>query len=346
MTLLVADALLTPEREVRPGALRVDDGGLVSAVGEGSGERASGVLLPGFVDVQLNGAAGVTLAESTDEAFDRVGAALLRSGTTSYCPTLPTDLPDTYPRFLDAAARARTRPGPRIVGVHLEGPFLNPVRKGAHREELLRAPDPSWLEKLLDRQPGLVRVVTLAPELPGAMDVIALCADRGVTVSVGHSDATAEEADKAYDAGAVMLTHLFNGMRPIHHRDPGVAAAAIARHEVRCGVICDGRHVDPTVATVFVRALGPRRAAVVSDAVAHPSEGPLLTGGFVLLDGALRNLVSWGFSLADAATMVSLTPARAVGAQEGSLEPGSHADAVLWWDGAVAAVFMDGEQVA
>lgn len=346
MTLPVADALLTPQREIRPGSLRVDGNGIVVAVGEAASQDAEGTLLPGFVDVQLNGAAGVTLADSTDEAFDRVGAALLRSGTTAYCPTLPTDLPDTYPRFLDAAARARTRPGPRVLGVHLEGPFLNSVRKGAHREELLRAPDPAWLGQLLDRHPGLVRVVTLAPELPGAMELIALCADRGVTVSVGHSDATADEAHAAFDAGAVMLTHLFNGMRPMHHRDPGVAAAAVARQDVRCGIICDGRHVDPLVASVFIRALGPRRAAIVSDAVAAPSEGPLLTGGFVLLDGAVRNLLAWGFTLAEAATMVSLTPARAVGADTaGSLEPGSPADAVLWRDRAVAAVFMDGEQV-
>jgi N-acetylglucosamine-6-phosphate deacetylase len=345
MALPATETLLTSERELRAAAIDVDEEGRVASIGAAEGVLEPGALLPGFVDVQLNGALGRSLAEATDDAFDAVGRALLRAGTTSYCPTLPSAPSDVYPRFLDAAARAATRDGPQVLGVHLEGPFLNPRRRGAHPESVLRNPDADWLAGWLDRHEGLVRIVTLAPELPGAKDVISLCRERGVTVSVGHSDATAEEALAAFDAGASMLTHLFNGMRPIHHRDPGVAAAALSRQDVHCGVICDGRHIDPMVASLFLRTLGSRRAAVVSDAVGEPSEGPTLSGGFVLLDGALRNLLAWGLPLTEAVRMVTRTPAEAVGAQAGSLEVGSRADAVLWRGGRVARVFLAGREV-
>ncbi len=339
-----ADALLTPDREVRPGAITVDDDGyLTAAPASTPTEPLEGILLPGTIDLQCNGTGGRDLVEATDEAFDRVGRMLLEAGTTAYCPTLPSAPADFYPRFLDAAAAARTKPGPRILGVHLEGPYLNPVRAGAHDPRNLRSPDLDGLGNLLDRHPDLVRLVTLAPELPGALELIGLCVERGVTVALGHTDATEEQAAAAFEAGATMVTHMFNAMAPLHHRQVGVIGAALANREVGCSLIADGFHVHPTVATFAARALGPRRGILVSDAVAHPRTDRLV-GGFSLLDGCVANLSSWGIPFRDAVAMATATAADAVGAGPlGRLEPGAPADAVLWRDGKVAQVWLGGE---
>jgi len=343
MSVISAATLLTPDREVRPGSLEVGPDGCVHSI-SGVPSASSGTIVPGFVDLQCNGAAGASLADGTAESFDAVAAALLQTGTTAWCPTLPTARPDIYPRFLDTAAAAPERPGPRILGVHLEGPFLSPNRAGAHRPDLLRVPDPDWLEATLDRHPGLVRIVTLAPELPGALDLIELCVDRGVVVSLGHTDATAEQAEDAFDAGATMVTHLFNAMRPLRHRDPGVIGAAVARDGIHVGLIADGAHVDPRVAAFFARALGPRRTVLVSDSVDHPVPEPL-RGGFELLSGAVANAVSWGIGFADAIRMASATAAEAVGEPAlGRLEVGSPADCVRW-DGGVRDVWIAGRHV-
>lgn len=347
MTVIAATEILTPSRTLRPGRLAVEGSGAVAEAVRAEGEEAvPGTLLPGFVDLQCNGAAGAELSDASDDAFDHVGRAQLAAGVTAYCPTLPSVPPERYPRFLDTAARARERSGPRIPGVHLEGPFLNPERAGAHDPTNLRAPDPDWLEGLLDAHPGLVRIVTLAPELPGALDIVRLCRSRGILVAAGHTDASAEEAEAAFEAGVGLVTHLFNAMRSVHHRDPGIAGTALAHTDVRCSLICDGAHVDRRVATFALRALGPDRAVLVSDAVGSPTRDPL-RGGFALLDGCLANAGSWGSPLQAVASSATSVPATLIGADDlGRLEPGARADVVLWEEGRVRRVWMDGERRA
>lgn len=345
MTTIRAAELLTPSGVLRPGRVVVSSDGRIAEAVRGPDDTLAGTLLPGFVDLQCNGARGADLSEATDDAFDHVGLAQLAGGVTAYCPTLPSAPPEAYPRFLDAAARARERPGPRILGVHLEGPFLNPERAGAHDPANLRAPDPDWLESLLDDYPDLVGIVTLAPELPGAGDVVRLCRARGILVAAGHTDASAAQAEDAFDAGVGLVTHLFNAMRPIHHRDPGIAGAALVHDAVRCSLICDGAHVDPRVVHLALRALGPGRVVFVSDAVGAPTRDPL-RGGFDLLDGCLVNVTSWGTPLDRAAPMATSGPADLVGADDlGRIEPGTRADMVLWDEGSVRAVWMDGERL-
>ena len=206
--------------------------GLASAGGRG-------VAAPGFVDLQVNGFGGVDLLAADAEGYRRAGEALIATGVTSYLPTFVT-APEE--RLVAALARVPARrTGPRILGAHLEGPFLSPSRLGAHAAGARREPDVELIERLLAAGP--VRLMTLAPELPGSEEVIRTLQARHVTVSCGHSDATAEQANRAFDLGVRTVTHLFNAMRPFGHRDPGIAGAALARDDVVVQVILDGIHL-------------------------------------------------------------------------------------------------------
>ncbi|HEY6077041.1 MAG TPA: amidohydrolase family protein, partial [Gaiella sp.] len=203
-----------------PGDVALDDG-VVSAVGLEPG--GSGIATPGFVDLQVNGFAGVDFLGADADGFAAAGEALLETGVTAYLPTLITSAEDDMIRALRAIPIGGR--GPRILGAHLEGPFLSPARLGTHSLGARRDPDVALLERLLAAGP--VRLVTLAPELPGALELIDLLQARGVTVSLGHTDATAAEANAAFDRGVRTVTHIFNAMRPLAHRDPGVVGAAL-----------------------------------------------------------------------------------------------------------------------
>jgi N-acetylglucosamine-6-phosphate deacetylase len=243
-----------------PGDVEIDDGVITAlGVGVGTGEL---IAVPGFVDLQVNGFAGVDFQVADADGYRRAGEALLTTGVTAFQPTFIT-APE-----VDLAAALQTMPaagcGPRIIGAHLEGPFLSPRRLGAHDAEGCRAPDPALLRRLLDAGP--VSEMTLAPELHGALKLIDELVGRGVTVSCGHSDATAAEAHLAFDRGAHTVTHLFNAMRPSVPRDPGIAMAALARTDVTVQVIVDGHHLaSETVLVAWQAAAG--RFALVTDAV-------------------------------------------------------------------------------
>src|SRR4051794_27888542 len=203
------------------GDVEVDDGRIV-AVGLSSPGR--GIAVPGFIDLQVNGFGGVDFLDADADGYRRAGDALLETGVTAYLPTLITT-----PEHQLVAAMAEVPVGesrPRILGMHLEGPFLSPNRLGTHEASARRDPDLALLERLLDAGP--VRLMTLAPELAGADALIDRLVERGVTVSLGHTDATAEQANAAFDRGARSVTHLFNAMRPFLHRDPGIVGAALA----------------------------------------------------------------------------------------------------------------------
>ena len=221
------------EGRLLPGDVAIDDG-RIQAVGlDGVGR---GIAVPGFVDLQVNGFAGVDFLGADADGFAAAGEALLETGVTAYLPTLITsDETDLLPAIASVPMRA---PGPRILGVHLEGPFLSPARLGTHRLAARRDPDPALLERLLAA--GRVRLVTLAPELPGALELVDLLHGRGVVVSLGHSNATAAEAHAAFDRGVRAVTHVFNAMRPLAHRDPGIVGAALVRPDVFLQAIVDG----------------------------------------------------------------------------------------------------------
>lgn len=327
MRLGVASALV--DGRFVEGDVEVDDG-VVVGVGLSS-PRGRGLAVPGLVDLQVNGLGGVDLAEADEDGYRRVGELLLADGVTAYLPTFVTG-PE---RRTVAALHGLPlhAPGPRILGAHLEGPFISPKRVGAHPAEHRRDPDPALLRRLLAAGP--VRLVTLAPELPSAHALVRELQRAGVAVSFGHSDATAEEAHAGFALGVRSVTHLFNAMRPFHHRDPGLAGAALARDDVVVQLILDGRHVSPEGATVAWRA-ARGRFALVSDATAAPGgltpDGTLAGGTAPLLD-CVRALHALGAGLEEALAAASAVPARVLGLDTvGSLAPGLPADVTVLSD--------------
>jgi N-acetylglucosamine-6-phosphate deacetylase len=326
--------------ELVPGDVEVE-GGLVAGVGLGGPGR--GIALPGLVDLQVNGYAGVDLLSEPERAGE-VAAALARDGVTSWQPTLVTA---PLEQTCEAARIVASAPG--SVGVHLEGPFLSPSKAGVHPVELLREPDLDVLRPLLDM--GSVATVTLAPELPGALGLVEELVASGVVVSLGHTDATADVAKAAFERGASTVTHLYNAMRGFGHRDPGVVGAALARPDVAVQLIADGVHVAGEAVLVAWRA-ARGRLAIVSDAIAAAGlgdgtyrlsgvevhvaggvardAGGALAGSTSSLLAGLRNLVRLGVPLVDAAGAASLVPARILGREDlGRLRPDGPADLVV-----------------
>lgn len=324
------------------------DGPLVTAVGDGAppqtpGERVEGLLSAGLVDLQVNGAAGheVTGGEA---ALDEIEQALLRRGITSWLPTVITTDESTAERTVERLARRAADPRSTVAGVHLEGPFLAPGHAGMHRTDLLRVPAdgvPAYV-----RHPA-VRLVTLAPELPRALELVEELAAGGVTVSLGHTGADAPTALRAVDAGARMVTHLFNAMAPLGHRAPGLAGLALTDERLALGVIADGAHLDPLVLRL-VHAAAAARVVLVSDASpAAAAHSRVTTFAGVALDpdgrvagrpaGSLRlldeDVRTWaaatGASRAAALEAAGERPAALAGLTA-ALEPGAPADIVEW----------------
>jgi len=343
MRIGVAAALV--EGRVVEGDIEVDAGritrcGLASPAGRG-------LAVPGFVDLQVNGFGGVDFLDADSDGYRRAGEALLETGVTAYLPTLITSPEEqVLAALLEVPARADH---PRILGVHLEGPFISPNRLGTHVASARRDPDLALLDRLLDGGP--VKLMTLAPELDGADRLIRRLHERGITVSLGHSDATAEQANAGFDLGVGTVTHLFNAMRPFRHRDPGIAGAALARDDVTVQLILDGVHLAPeTVQVVWRAARG--RVALVTDSITATGaadgaysfgsldvsvhegtvRGPdgVLAGSVLTMIDAIRNLHALGVPLADAVTAATATPARILGLLElGRLDVGLPADIVI-----------------
>lgn len=322
--------------------------GRVSAVGlTPSGQ---GLAVPGLIDLQVNGFAGVDFLTADAEGYARAGAALARSGVLAYQPTLITAAADDTARALAAIGQARADPaGARILGAHLEGPFLSPERPGTHPVDLLREPDVALTRRLLGAGP--VTQVTLAPELAGALDVTRHCVQAGVLVSCGHSNATAAQAHAAFDRGARMVTHLFDAMRPFTHRDPGIVGAALTRDAVTIGLIADPSHLAAdTIRLAFHAAVD--RVVLVTDAlaaagcpdghyrlgdvefdttggVARRADGTLVGTTITLLD-AVRHACEVGISVEAAVNAATRTPATLFpGTPIGLLRPGDPADLLV-----------------
>jgi N-acetylglucosamine-6-phosphate deacetylase len=361
MRLGVAAALVGGE--LVDGDVEVVDG-LVAAVGVGA-PRGSKIAAPGFVDLQVNGYAGVDFSVSGEDGYAVAGAALLADGVTAFQPTIVTAAVDA---MVESVGRVReTGRGPRIVGAHLEGPFLSPERPGAHDPTALRAPDLATLDRLLAA--GAVSQVTLAPELPGAPELIDALVARGVIVSCGHTDADAGAAHTAFDRGASAVTHLFNAMRGPAPRDPGIAYAAVGRDDVFITLIVDGRHLaDDTVRAAW-RAAGDR-LVLISDAVAaagapdgdytlggnvpiHCADGVVrnadgsLAGSTLSMPQAARNSHALGIPLAAALRAATEAPAAMARRPDlGRIAPGARADLVVLDDSLdVERVLLGGREV-
>ncbi len=378
--MLRAEEVLTPQQRLRPGWVTVR-GTRIDAVGSGcppSGlavlDLGARVLTPGFVDLHVHGGDGAQVNGATPEevaaSVSTVARCHLRHGTTALLATTVADTPARLTAAVRGVAAAGAQPVPEaayVLGAHLEGPWVAPGRAGAQDPHALRAPNVSELAALLDAAPGTVRLVTLAPELPGAFDLIRVATTEGLVVSVGHTEADWETTKRAFDAGARHVTHLFNAMPGVHHRRPGPVLAALDDPRVSVEIIADGIHIHPAV-LARVLAAAPDRVTAVTDAMAATglppgryrlgrldviregarvalAEAPgTLAGSVLTMDRAVKVLVDAGVGLPEAVTAATATPARVLGEPtRGRLEPGAEADlVVLERDLSVAAVLRAG----
>jgi N-acetylglucosamine-6-phosphate deacetylase len=349
--------------------------GLIAGAGPGLAAPAAAAVdataltvAPGLIDIQVNGAAGIDLTHEPERVWE-VAAALPRFGVTAFLPTIVSAPAVRYERALAALAGGPPRgwEGARPLGWHFEGPMLSPRRPGAHEVRHLRRPDPRVYEGW-SRERG-VAMVTLAPELPGALAAVAALAARGVVVAAGHTEASAAEMRAAADRGVRYATHLFNAMAPLGHREPGPVGAVLAGLPVVAGLIADGAHLDPAVVALVWRALGPERCNLVSDAVAALGAGRggsrlgdldlvagedgvrrpdgTLAGSALGLDTGLRNLSRFtGCPLAAALATVTSTPAALLGRPDlGAIAPGMAGDLTLLDRGLGVAMTVVGGRV-
>jgi N-acetylglucosamine-6-phosphate deacetylase len=309
------------------------------------------VILPGLIELQINGAFGVDLTADPG-GIATLSAQLPTHGVTAFLPTIISSPVTRYPDLLAACTLSPAPGGARPLGLHLEGPFLQPERRGAHDPAALTLPTPEKLARLL--RPDLVRLITLAPELPGGLEAIDQIRRHGIMAGIGHSSSGYDEAWQSFEAGIAYAVHLFNAMPPLHHRQPGLAGALLQPDAPPVGLIADGIHVHPALLRLAYAARGIEGITLVSDAMAAAGLGPghyplgqqqvtvgaqgarladgTLAGSAILLDGAVRNMINFGIcSLAEAAIMASLTPARVLGMDhhKGKILPGYDADLVV-----------------
>ncbi len=368
-----------PRQVLAPGYVEIR-GGLITQLGSGRPHRvpdlelADGLLLPGFVDLQVNGYFGTELSAAGADGWATVARRLPQTGTTAFLPTFITAPLDRLRRSLLAAATIVTGlpdGGARVLGVHVEGPFISPERSGAHDKTWIIPASPAAVEALLLAGAGVLKLITLAPETDGALAAVERFTGAGVGVSVGHSDATAAQVAAAATAGARMVTHLFNAQRPLHHREPGVVGQALTDGRLTSGLIADLHHVSGS-ACALAFAAAPGRICLVTDAAAcagmppgsyllggEPIELPpgdgvppvradgTLAGSALRMDVGVANMVAAGISLPTAVAAASRVPADLVGRPDlGRIAPGAAAD--LTWVGddlRTKATWIRGERV-
>ncbi|MGA7886261.1 MAG: N-acetylglucosamine-6-phosphate deacetylase [Acidobacteriaceae bacterium] len=377
-TILTAARLLSPVEVVEHPVVVLDDGAIVSIAGRNGSELPAGrhvefpdcTLIPALFDVHIHGSGGHDAMEATDSALNHIGKFLARRGVGAYFATTVTAPLDTLLRSLAGLARLLLVPleGARPMGIHLEGPFLSPHKRGAHAESQLLTPSPALFDRLWQAAEGKIRLMTIAPELPGAEETIAHATQLGVRISLGHSNAQGDAARRGVAAGAASATHTFNAMRAFDHRDPGLLTEVLTNDRLFAEIICDGLHVDPAAVRLFRRAKGPDRAMLVTDAMAGTGMpdgnyrlGELevrvkngrcvigentLAGSTLTLDRAVRNYAEYtGAPLTEAVGLATRNPARMTGldAEIGTLAPGRSADiAVLSPKHEVLETFLRG----
>jgi N-acetylglucosamine-6-phosphate deacetylase len=314
------------------------------------------ILIPGFIDVHIHGGGGRDVMEGTREAVEVISAVLAKHGTTSFLATTVTASPIATIRAVESLGKlmAEGTTGAKILGVHLEGPFISEKKRGVHPLEHIRKPSIRIFDELLKISGNHIKLITLAPEVEGGLELVQNARSKGVLVSIGHSNATFQEAMLAINAGASHATHTYNAMREFNHRDPGILGAVLTDTRVWAEVIADGAHVDPAAVNILLKCKGGRNILLITDAIsaADMPDGQYQLGSFVVKvskgicrspegqlagstltqDRALRNIIRWsGLSLEEAIYMTTQNPARAIGVagQKGTVQAGYDADLVL-----------------
>lgn len=365
-TIIFADRVITGHHDLHDAWVCVEQGFIVDAgIGNppsGQIEQVDGWLIPGFVDVHVHGGGGGSFSRAEVE----VAAAFHRQhGTTSMLASLMSESMDELKQQIRALLPHVERGS--IAGIHLEGPFIAERRCGAHDPGVLCAPRGEYVEELLAVAAGAIRMVTIAPELEGAQSAIAVFASHGVTAALGHSDATATDAHFGANAGASVVTHLFNGMRPLHHRETGLADVALLDSRLTCELILDGHHLSPEITEIALRLLGNRwiavtdavaaaglgngrhtlggRAVEAVDGVVRLTQSGALAGSTLTMDRAFETIMArFHRSPLEAVQATSTRPAALIGRHDlGVLRPGARADLVVWRNGAVDRVMRNGE---
>src|SRR3989454_3342050 len=370
MIALTAATLFTPAERIEQPLLLADEGVIVEVTARALREvpqscrlvdLGDGILAPGFIDIHIHGGAGHDVMESGPDALQPVERLLARHGVSSYFPTTVTAPVDSTLRALQRLADAieaadkdqhasdrRARP----LGIHLEGPFISHIRRGVHPATNLLPPTLNMFERFWQAARGHIRVMTIAPELEGAQEVIAEAARRGVCVSLGHSNADLNTTRAAVAAGARPATHTFHAMRPLNHRDPGIIGEVLTDSRVSGDIIADGIHLEPAVVHLFLKAKGPDAAVLITDATAATGmpdgryrlgsfdmelkDGKCLAGGklagsVLTMDRAVRNVMQFArWEMQQAVCLATLNPARVAGlAGRGELKTGAQADLVV-----------------
>lgn len=374
MTMLAGGRLVTPDGVLEEGWLHTK-GSTIAALGSGTPpepadrDLAGAWVVPGFIDIHVHGGGGASYLSGDPDRAAVAAHLHRRHGTTTTLASLVTAEPAVLART--AAGLSEVVDDGLLAGIHLEGPFLAAERRGAHDPALLTAPEPALVDMLLTAGRGTIRMVTLAPELPHAVAAVRRLADAGVIVAVGHTEATYEQTRSAIDAGATVATHLFNAMRPLHHREPGPIAALLEDDRVTVELICDGVHLHPAVVRTAIAAAGIDRVTLVTDAMdaagagdgdydlgglavrvtdgtARLVDGGAIAGSTLTMDRAIKFVLDAGMSMPAAVRMASTTPARLLGLADrvGELRAGLDADlVVLDPDFALRAVMAKGAWV-
>lgn len=367
-TLLHVARALTPSTQIPDAGILIRDG-VIDSIGPRSDMMLPSAAteitapdytaVPGFIDVHIHGAGGRDVMEGSDDALGTVAKTIARHGTTSFAATTVTASPDDTCRSVEGIANyithqfESTENKAEVLGIHYEGPFINRERRGVHPAEWVQLPSAELLHRLLKAASGQGRIITIAPELLGAVPCIKAAREAGLVVAMGHTDATYEQARAAIAQGVRHAVHVYNAMRPFSHRDSGVIGAVLTSEEVTGELIADGVHVEEPAMRILLQAKGPLGVILISDGlsatgmpdgkymlgkfevtvsggVCRNAEGKL-AGSTLTLDRALRNVVSLGIGVADALQMLTANPAKLLGIEfkKGNLRSGADADIVL-----------------
>lgn len=367
-TCITAARLFTPCEVIDSPVILIEDG-IVRSVSSGALTEVPScsahldfpnlIVAPGYIDIHVHGGAGHDVMQDDPSGRVSFEKAMARRGVTSYLPTTVTasmdrilGAVDRLGNVISAEDTAHAHVGARPLGIHLEGPFISAAKCGVHPTEYLIAPTAELFNKIWDASGGSLKMMTVAPELPGAAEVIRKALERGVYTSVGHSNATLAETMKGIAAGAVSATHTFNAMRALDHREPGILGAVLSNDRIMADIVADGVHVAPTIVKLFVKAKGLDRAILITDAISATGmpDGTYQLGSFqvqvrgdrceldgklagsvLTLDRAVRNVMSFAdLTLQQSVTLATRNPARLIGAErKGVIAPGNDADLVL-----------------
>lgn len=360
-TIWVNATLYTEHRVIENGRMIVTESGTIRALGDELlpipaharvRDCRGALLLPGFIDVHVHGGNGFGMMEGTFEALEGMSRYHAQHGTTAFLATTSTAALETIGQALrNAASHIGQTTGAELAGIHLEGPYLDVLRRGAQDEAFLRVPTDNEIDELLDASGGHIRLVTLAPEIEGGLQAVKRFADRGVTVSAGHSDATFALMKEAVRLGVSHTTHHFNGMSPMHHREPGLAGAGLMMDKLTTELICDGIHVHPAVVKLLFEMKAPGNVCMITDAVTPAGlpdgeygtvvvragevmlkDGSTLAGSSLTMLQALKNAMKYtGYSIERLLPSMTSVPARQARLDKvkGSLSPGKHADFLI-----------------